>query len=81
VAVSRVSPVTLFQEVSTVMLDPTQRAVGLITFDQVDRAVVSALDVGQSLLVIWPQIVALVAMTSILFAWAFVAFMRQEVRA
>ncbi|MDH4117439.1 MAG: ABC transporter permease [Acidimicrobiia bacterium] len=79
--VARLSPVTLFQEVSTVLLDPTQRAVGLITFDQVDRAVVSALSVSQSMLVVWPQVVAMIAMTGVLFAWAFIAFMRQEVRA
>jgi ABC-2 type transport system permease protein len=78
---SRLSPVTLFQEVSTVLLDPTQRAVGLVTYDQVDRAVVSNLTVTQSLLVIWPQIVAMIAMTCVFFASAFVSFMRQEVRA
>jgi ABC-2 type transport system permease protein len=78
---SRLSPVTLFQEVSTVLLDPTQRAVGLVTYDQVDRAIVSNLTVSQSLLVIWPQIVAMVAMTCVFFATAFASFMRQEVRA
>lgn len=81
VAVSRASPVTLFQEATSVLLDPTQRAVGIITYAQVDRAVVSTLNLGQSLLVVWPQIVALVAMTSAFFAVAFVVFMRQEVRA
>lgn len=81
VAVARISPLTLYQEVSTLMLDPAQRAVGLVTFGQVDRAIASSLTVGQSLLVIWPQLVALVAVTCFLFAWAFIAFMRQEVRA
>jgi ABC-2 type transport system permease protein len=80
-ALSRLSPLTLYQEASTVLLDPTQRAVGLITFAQVDRALFSNLTVTQSLLVIWPQLVALVAVTCLLFAIAFVSFMRQEVRA
>jgi hypothetical protein len=31
--------------------------------------------------VIWPQFVALIALTAIAFALAYVAFMRQEVRA
>lgn len=80
-AMSRISPLTLYQEASTVLLDPSQRAVGLVSFAQVDRALVSELTVSQSLLVIWPQIVALLAITCVLFAWAFIAFMRQEVRA
>lgn len=80
-AVSRLSPHTLYQEASTLLLDPNQRAVGLVTFAQVDRAIVSELNVGQSLLIIWPQLVALVALTCFIFALAFVSFMRQEVRA
>lgn len=79
--VSRISPHTLYQEASSLLLDPNQRAVGLVTFEQIDRAVISELDLGQSLLIIWPQLVALVALTCLMFALAFVAFMRQEVRA
>ncbi len=81
VMLSRLSPATLYQEASTVLLDPSQRAVGLVTLGQVDRALVSELTLTQSLGVIWPQIVGMLALTSVLFAWAFVAFMRQEVRA
>ncbi len=64
---------------TTLLLDPTQRAVGIVTFDRVDRAIVSNLTIAQSLLVVWPQIVAIIAMTCL--AAAFVTFMRQEVRA
>jgi ABC-2 type transport system permease protein len=81
VAVSRISPVTLFQEVTSLLLDPTQRAVGIVTYAQVDRAVVSTLNLVQSVLVVWPQMVAIIAMTCAAFAVAFAAFMRQEVRA
>lgn len=80
-AVSRVSPLTLYQEITTVTLDPTQRAVGIITFDQVDRAILSELSVLQSFQVVWPQMVALIAEICVLFAVAFIVFMRQEVRA
>ena len=45
------------------------------------RAVPTILPFGQSLLIIWPQVVALVAATVICFALAYIAFMRQEVRA
>ena len=41
----------------------------------------SVLSFDQSLLVVWPQVVALVALTTLCFALAYMAFMRQEVRA
>ncbi len=78
---SRLSPFTLFSETSTVLLDPTERTTGLVTIEQVSQALVSNLSITQSLSVVWPQIVALVAMSTALFAIAYVAFMRQEVRA
>jgi ABC-2 type transport system permease protein len=78
---SRLSPFTLFSETSTVLLDPTERTTGLVTFEQVSQALVSNLSIPQSLSVVWPQIVGLLAMTTALFAFAYVSFMRQEVRA
>ncbi|MGQ0849422.1 MAG: ABC transporter permease [Actinomycetota bacterium] len=80
-AISRVSPFTLYSETSTVLLDPTERTTGLVTVEQINRAILSNLTMSQSLSVVWPQIVGLVAMTAVLFAFAYVAFMRQEVRA
>jgi ABC-2 type transport system permease protein len=81
VTLSRISPLTLFSESSTLLLDPTERTVDLVTFDQINRAIVSDLTLGQSLLVVWPQIVGMIALTAALFAIAYVMFMRQEVRA
>lgn len=78
---SQLSPITLFQQGSTVLLDPEVRSTGLLTLEQVDRAIVSELDLAQSLGVVWPQMVVLFAMTAALFALAYVSFMRQEVRA
>ncbi|HZD23498.1 MAG TPA: ABC transporter permease [Acidimicrobiia bacterium] len=77
----QISPITLFQQGSTVLLDPEVRTTGLLTLEQVDRAIVSELDLTQSLGVVWPQMVALLAMTAVLFGLAYVSFMRQEVRA
>lgn len=79
--ISQASPITLFQEGSTVLLDPEVRTTGLLTLERVDRAIVTELDLVQSLGVVWPQMVVLLAMTAALFALAFVSFMRQEVRA
>lgn len=80
-AVSQASPITLFQQGSSVLLDPEVRTVGLVSVEQVDRAIVSELNLTQSLLVVWPQLVVLVAMTAAMFAIAYVSFLRQEVRA
>ncbi len=80
-AISRISPITLFSEASNLLLDPTQRTAGLVLSRQVDRAVVSNLTLSQSLLVVSPQIVGMLALTAVLFAVAFISFMRQEVRA
>ena len=79
--VSQLSPITLYQQGSTVLLDPQVRATGPLTLEQVDRAVFSELNLAQSLGIIWPQIVLLLAMTAALFALAYISFMRQEVRA
>jgi ABC-2 type transport system permease protein len=79
--VSQISPITLFEEGSTVLLDPEVRATGLLTLEQVDRAILSELNLAQSLGIVWPQIVFLLAMTAAMFALAYVSFMRQEVRA
>lgn len=53
----------------------------MVTFDQLDRAIVSELSITQSLLLVWPQIVGLIAATVVIFAVAYMTFMRQEVRA
>lgn len=79
--ISQVSPITLFQQGSTVLLDPEVRTTGLLTLEQVDRAIVTELNLTQSLGVVWPQMVILLAMTAALFAIAYISFMRQEVRA
>lgn len=79
--VSQISPITLFEEGSTVLLDPEVRATGLLTLEQVDRAILSELNLAQSLGIVWPQMVFLLAMTAAMFALAYVSFMRQEVRA
>jgi ABC-2 type transport system permease protein len=75
------SPMTLYQEATVALLDPSVRTVGVVLPSQTDRAVASTLSIDQSLLVVWPQAVALVALTVICFAVEYVVFMRQEVRA
>ncbi len=79
--VSRLSPVVLYNETATALLVPEVRTLGFVTVDQIDRAIVSELSFPQSVLLVWPQLVAMVAMTVVFFAIAYIKFMRQEVRA
>jgi ABC-2 type transport system permease protein len=80
----RLAPGTLYQETTAALLNPSVRTVDdlsslMLQFEP--RAVASILPFGQSALIIWPQIVALVAATAMCFGLAYVVFMRQEIRA
>ena len=50
-------------------------------YEQAQQRIPSLLSLDQSFILVWPQIVALVAVTVACFAVAYVQFMRQEVRA
>jgi len=77
----RLSPAILYEEATVVLLNPQIRTVGIVLPRQVDQAIPSPLPLDQSLLVVWPQIVGLVALCVLCFAAAYVLFMRQEIRA
>jgi len=81
---SFISPSQLFTESTRAMLDPSLKTFDVTAYLQLqfeERALPSVLSLDQSLLVVWPQFVGLVALTSGAFALAYVSFMRQEVRA
>lgn len=81
VELGRLSPITLFTEMTRALLDPTVQSLDPFFQDPTGRAFPTALPYGQSLLLIWPQVVLLMAGTVICFAAAYVSFMRQEIRA
>lgn len=78
---ARISPITLYADIATIMLQPTERFLGFVLPVQLDRAIKSPLPLGQSVLVIWPQLTGLIAATILLFALCYVIFQRQEIRA
>ncbi|MCI0583879.1 MAG: ABC transporter permease [Chloroflexi bacterium] len=85
-AILRVLPLTLFQEASAVLLRPDLTTISNpATIDQLEQLGQQLqgqyLPFSQSALLIWPHVVALVAMTAVCFAAAYIWFMRQEVRA
>jgi ABC-2 type transport system permease protein len=79
--VRRLSPQGVYDEASSVLLNPQARSVGILSTTQLDQALADPLAFDQSLLLIWPQITALVALTVALFSAAFVQFLQQEIRA
>jgi ABC-2 type transport system permease protein len=81
-AVARLSPQTLYSEITAMLLDPAARSVGPLFLTQLQGAVIGApLATADSLLIVWPQISGLVAAMILLFTIAYVVFQRQEVRA
>ncbi|MDR8393595.1 ABC transporter permease [Aliifodinibius sp. S!AR15-10] len=78
---SRVSPNFLFNELTTILLTPSIRSLGALSFEQVTGTIPSTLPLGQSMLLVWPNITALVAATLFCFGVSYVLFMRQEIRA
>ena len=86
-AFARLSPGELYGEVVAVVLDPSVRSTQQTLLASMGLALVErgsipgALPLLQSVLVVWAQIVSLVAATILLFVVGYVVFQRQEVRA
>lgn len=81
ISLSRISPSFLYNELTTVLLTPSIRSLGALSFAQVSGALPSTLPLGQSLLLVWSDITALVAATLVCFGLSYALFMRQEIRA
>ena len=77
---NRVSPYYLYSEAVSTILNPGVRAVNAVTVSQLVGAIDGYLPLGQSLLLVWPHLVGLLALTLAAFAISYVKFMRQEIR-
>ncbi|GMR09957.1 MAG: ABC transporter permease [Anaerolineae bacterium] len=81
-ALSRISPNTLFIEAMVGLLNPATRSFGLVLPSQLQGAIAGApLPFGESLMLIWPHLTGMIAVTILLFAVSYVLFQRQEIRA
>ncbi|HEX6655032.1 MAG TPA: ABC transporter permease [Candidatus Limnocylindria bacterium] len=81
---SVINPGTLYGQATTALLTPSATSVtlpGVAQLIQLSQQIPTQLSLEQSLLVAWPQIVILLALTVICFVGAYLAFLRQEVRA
>ncbi|MGC8989169.1 MAG: ABC transporter permease [Verrucomicrobiia bacterium] len=84
-AASLVSPAVLYSKATSTILDPYRRSrgsvmiVGLLEKLSMERFQ-SPLPLDQSILVVWPYLTLLAALTLICFGLSYVIFMRQEIR-
>lgn len=82
-AISRISPNTLYGESVQVLLMPelgnpssTLMLISIYTSGMIP----TPLPLSQSLLIIWPQLTSLIALTALCFAASYIKFMHEEVR-
>ena len=76
----RVMPNQLFSEATTTLLMPSVRSLGPLTVEQIYGTVPGPLPLGQSLLLVWPQVTGLIAATFTCFVISYITFMRREIR-
>ena len=80
---SRISPSVLFSEATGTILDPTTRTLGITSlsqYQQLSVGVAGVLPMGQSLLLIWPHLVGMIAEMLASFVISYIIFMKQEIR-
>lgn len=77
---NRCSPYYLYSEAVSTILNPSVRAVNAVTMSQLVGAISSYLSLEQSLLLVWPHLTGLLALTLAVFTISYVKFMRQEIR-
>lgn len=76
----RVAPNLMFNDITASLLSPSVRSLGPLTMEQVQGAIPGPLPVGQSLLLVWPQFVGLLAFSAICFLVSYLLFMKREVK-
>lgn len=83
--IARLLPNTLYNEISLVLLNPSVTQIStpatIDQFQQAQQQIPTLFSLDQSLLLVWPHVVAMVALAVVCFVGAYVSFMRQEVRA
>ncbi|MGA4645699.1 ABC transporter permease [Limisphaera sp. 4302-co] len=84
-ALSLISPATLYAEATTAILDPFQRSTSrLLVVTPLEGLSLERfqgpLPLDQSMFLVWPHVVLLIALTLVCFGISYVTFMRQEIR-
>jgi ABC-2 type transport system permease protein len=84
-AISLVSPLNLYSDATATVIDPmkktTQSVIQVGMMEQISMARFSGpLPLSQSILVVMPYIISLIAITILCFSISYTVFMRQEIR-
>lgn len=79
-AIQRISPSTLYEEAVTVLLVPMVRSLSPLLVAETAKMLPNPLPFGQSLLLVWPHVTSLIALSALCFAASYVKFMREEIR-
>jgi len=79
------SPMTLYSEATTIILDPLRKTTqSLLLMGPMERLSISRfqnpLPLAESVYIVFPHLISLIAITLVCFAISYAAFMRQEIR-
>jgi len=76
----RILPSQLYSDATATVLVPSIRSLSPLSMEQVRGAIPGSLSLGQSLLIVWPQLTGLIAATIVCFALSYRSFMKEEIR-
>jgi ABC-2 type transport system permease protein len=76
----RIEPGQLYNDATTTLLMPSVRSLGPLSMEQVHGTIPGLLPLGQSIMLVWPQLTGLVAATITCFGLSYFSFMRREIR-
>lgn len=77
---NRLSPYYLYSEAVSTIMNPSVRTTNIILPQQLNGAISGYLSLGQSLLLVWPNMTGLLAAAAVIFAVSYIIFMRREIR-
>ena len=78
--IQRLSPAFLYEEAAQPLLNPQVRSLGLIGTVDVEGIGPQPISLGQSIVLVWPHLTGFLALASLVFTFAYLKFMREEVR-
>lgn len=79
-AISSISPAILYSESIQVLLIPSHPVMYALSMYYTGLEP-NPLPLSQSILIVWPQLTSLIALTALCFAGSYIKFMREEIRA
>ena len=76
--ISRISPSTLYGETVQIVLNPLARVLGSALPEQTQGILLTPLALGQSLLLILPQLTTLIALVAVCFGISYIKFIDRK---